>query len=122
MYMDTSIYFTMELAALFLLVLATNLGRTHGQTIEYENQEVLDEQGVYVLRWLVSGDRIYLETTVATTGYIGLGLSKSGLMSPADFVIGWVSDREVYLGVRFNCCMISFSLKNAEQMFLSYFF
>ncbi|CAL8092490.1 unnamed protein product [Orchesella dallaii] len=58
----------------------------------YRHIAQLDEQGNYLLEWFVDleASRITFNVTVATTGYIGFGLSRRGEVEGADIVIGGV--------------------------------
>ncbi|CAL8141891.1 unnamed protein product [Orchesella dallaii] len=59
----------------------------------YRHIETLDDEGKYILEWMVDWDnkRVIFNVSVATTGYIGFGLSRRGKMTGADIVIGGVS-------------------------------
>lgn len=58
----------------------------------YRHVETLDSRGRYQLEWLVDWDqqRVTFNVTVATRGYIALGLSRKEKMQGADIVIGGV--------------------------------
>ncbi|XP_056009644.1 uncharacterized protein LOC130051597 [Ostrea edulis] len=58
---------------------------------------VLDSAGNYHLFWKFNSTHITFEAHVKTHGYVGLGLSPSGKMYPADVVIGWVRHGHTYL-------------------------
>ena len=70
-------------------------------TPSYQFKKVLDDDGNYELFWNIAGDTILFEVNVRTLGYVGFGLSKdrTGKMSPADMIIGWVQENNVYFGV-----------------------
>ena len=67
----------------------------------YKFKKILDDKGNYELFWNIVGDTIQFEVKVRTLGYVGFGLSRdrSGRMSPADMVIGWVDKDNAYFGV-----------------------
>uniref|UniRef100_B4MQU2 GK21375 n=2 Tax=Drosophila willistoni TaxID=7260 RepID=B4MQU2_DROWI len=59
----------------------------------WQRQEVMDSNGLYILQWWIIGDEIHFAVTVNTQGFIGLGFSKHGNMASADMVLLWVDDR-----------------------------
>ena len=65
----------------------------------YQYRKVLDDDGAYELFWNINETDIQFEVNVRTLGYVGFGISPSGRMSPADMVIGWVQDQDVFFGV-----------------------
>ena len=42
---------------------------------------------------------VIFQVRVATTGYVGFGVSSNGGMAGADMVVGWVKDEDAYLYV-----------------------
>ena len=77
------------------------LGSGLGPEQIYKFRQVLDDEGNYELFWNFVGETIQFEVKVRALGYVGFGLSRdrSGKMSPADMVIGWVENDNVYFGV-----------------------
>lgn len=63
----------------------------------YMNEETLDGEGKYVLRWDVVEDRIEFEVVAGTLGFVGFGISPSGRMTGADiFIAGVRPDGSTY--------------------------
>ncbi|XP_021958625.1 DBH-like monooxygenase protein 2 homolog [Folsomia candida] len=61
------------------------------------NEETLDGEGKYVLRWDVVEDRIEFEVVAGTLGFVGFGISPSGRMTGADiFIAGVRPDGSTY--------------------------
>lgn len=69
------------------------------QNWDYTYYRALDYDGKYILGWRYNDTDIEFELTVQTLGYVGFGISKTGEMYPADLMIGWMSDGQMYLGV-----------------------
>lgn len=69
-----------------------------GQNWDYKYYRVLDYEEKYVLGWQFNRTHIFFQLTVQTTGYVGFGISEVGLMNPADFMIGWISGADMFLG------------------------
>jgi len=65
----------------------------------YKHYRQLDPAGNYLLAWTANETDIDLEVTVRTTGYVGLGLSPTGLMASSDMMIGWIFNGSIFLGV-----------------------
>lgn len=72
------------------------------QAPQYQFRKFLDDDRAFELLWSLTETGIQFEVNVRTTGYIGFGLSRTGKMSPADMVIGWVQDNFIYFGVSFK--------------------
>lgn len=68
-----------------------------------KRQEYLDSNGKYLVQWEAYTDTqtIVFDLTVATTGYVGFGISPVGGMTGADIIIGGVHPNgTVYFSVR----------------------
>lgn len=66
--------------------------------------EYLDANKIYLVEWEAYTDTktIVFDLTVATTGYVGFGISPSGGMIGADIVIAGIhSNGSAYISVRF---------------------
>jgi DOMON domain len=66
-----------------------------------EREAVLNEN--YLVRWETNDEaqRAQFHVIVATTGYVGFGISDEGKMMGADIIIGGVgANGETYFGVR----------------------
>lgn len=73
--------------------------RSNGKRHEY-----LDSNEKYLVEWeaYLDTNTIIFELTVATTGYVGFGISPVGGMTGADIIIGGVHPNgSVYFSVRF---------------------
>ncbi|XP_052261346.1 DBH-like monooxygenase protein 1 [Dreissena polymorpha] len=85
----------------YFLNVQTSLAQTDAPAVftpVYDHYRALDYQGNFVLGWSTNATDIDIEITARTTGYVGLGLSPTGTMTPADMVIGWIADGQMYLG------------------------
>lgn len=56
----------------------------------------LDAGGDYILRWGFNETHIWFEVQAHTLGYVGFGVSESGKMVPADVVVGYVANNQVF--------------------------
>lgn len=67
---------------------------------QYANEETLDGQGRYILRWnlLPESESIEFEVEADTTGFVGFGISPSGTMTGADIFIGGVHSNGTIYG------------------------
>ena len=66
----------------------------------------------YILYWNfdLQQDNISFAVRVRTTGWIGFGLSRDGLMPQSDVVIGWVgNNQQAYLQVRKTAGWVAYS-------------
>lgn len=55
----------------------------------------------YTLAWRFDATNITFRITAATTGWVGLGFSRSGGMASADIVLAWVDESgKGYISVR----------------------
>lgn len=65
------------------------------ETDPYWHREVFGSRGEYQLEWKVdwASERVNFNVTVATLGYVALGLAKNNKMEGADIVIGGVTSR-----------------------------
>lgn len=73
-----------------------SIGRRH---------ENLGSNGIYMVQWEAYSDikTIIFELTVATTGFVGFGISPVGGMTGADIIIGGVHPNgSVYFSVRYH--------------------
>eukprot|EP01084_Bolivina_argentea_P203172 347041_1 len=67
---------------------------------EFDHFSYLDDDDDYCLYWTPYPDDCYIEfgLEVSTSGWVGIGISLTGAMNPADVVIGWVDeDGQAYL-------------------------
>ncbi|OXA49591.1 DBH-like monooxygenase protein 1 homolog [Folsomia candida] len=85
----------------FLLILvAAVLQICSGASIKqhiYANEETLDGEGRYLLRWDVVQDTIEFQVEAETLGFVGFGISPSGTMTGADiFIAGVRTDGSTY--------------------------
>lgn len=64
------------------------------RVITYQNREQLDDEGKVFLAWEFDNetDIITFEMEVATTGFVGFGISPGGSMTGADIFIAGVHD------------------------------
>ena len=60
----------------------------------------LDSDGRFHLFWKFNSTHVTFEAHVKTHGYVGLGLSRSGRMFPADVAVGWVTNGQTYFQVK----------------------
>ncbi|XP_018561824.1 MOXD1 homolog 1 [Anoplophora glabripennis] len=60
--------------------------------ILWTHSEVLDRDGLVVLRWQPRHQEILFRVEARTRGYVGIGFSPDGGMEKADIVLGWVED------------------------------
>lgn len=60
--------------------------------ILWTHSEVLDRDGLVVLRWQPRHQEILFRVEAETRGYVGIGFSPDGGMEKADIVLGWVED------------------------------
>lgn len=90
-----------NMVLLWMYTLLSLMWDTDGQSTswDYTYYRALDYEGKYILGWRYNETDIEFELTAQTQGYIGFGLSKTGEMYPADLVIGWMSEGQMYLGV-----------------------
>ena len=75
------------LAQLFVL-LCTSLA----QDVSFTNLLQLSVTPQYDVFWNVTGNRVTFIVVVATTGWVGFGISPNGLMLDSDVVMGLVND------------------------------
>ena len=68
-----------------------------GMDIEVNHELELVPEGVYHLKWGFDETWIKFEIEVETTGWFGLGISKTGGMKDADIFTAWVMDDGTYL-------------------------
>ncbi|XP_067142874.1 DBH-like monooxygenase protein 1 homolog [Centruroides vittatus] len=78
---------------------------------QWTNYAQLDRDGRFHVYWKTDDDEITFKTVVATTGYVGFGLSPNGGMQGSDIVIGWVQSGEAYF---FDCYADSNSLPKID--------
>ena len=101
-----------NIALLWMYSILSMLVNTNGQTQswDYTYYRALDYEGKYILGWRHNDTDIEFEVTVQTLGYVGFGISRTGDMYPADIMIGWISEGNMYLGVcilkRFRICLL----------------
>ncbi|KAK3593666.1 hypothetical protein CHS0354_013562 [Potamilus streckersoni] len=63
-------------------------------------REQLDQGGNVVISWGFSSPvEIVFEIKAKAKGWVGFGISKTGLMRPADVVIGWVKDGLIFFAM-----------------------
>lgn len=76
------------LSALF----SSSLAQDPGLRARFVNFAGLNANPLYELYWSVTGDRITFAVRVQTTGWVGFGISPTGLMLDSDVVMGFVDD------------------------------
>lgn len=89
------------------------LGDFVGENSIGKRQEYLDSNGKYLVEWEAYTDTqtIVFELTVATTGFVGFGISPVGGMAGADIIIGGVHpNATAYFSVR-----LIFSFRYTDQ-------
>ena len=95
-----------RIAALLILSCSVNVVVRCDQHLcptGYSRSACLDDiECKYLLCWKVNwpDETITFVSKVATTGWIGFGVSPTGMMSNSDVVIGWVANGQGYLKVR----------------------
>ena len=67
-----------------------------------ENGAFLLEASDISLEWMVEGDGLHITVTAPTTGWIAVGFKPSQIMKDANFIIGYVSEGEVYIEDHFG--------------------
>ena len=75
------------LAQLFVL-LCTSLA----QDVSHTDFAQLSDTPQYDVFWNVTGNRVTFVVVVATTGWVGFGISPNGLMLDSDVIMGHVDD------------------------------
>ncbi|XP_062516163.1 DBH-like monooxygenase protein 1 homolog [Corticium candelabrum] len=96
-----------RIAALLILSCSVNVVVRCDQHLcptGYSRSACLDDiECKYLLCWKVNwpDETITFVSKVATTGWIGFGVSPTGMMSNSDVVIGWVANGQGYLKDRF---------------------
>lgn len=83
-------------ATLISLVISQGVLPDRNPTVRYPFSIDLDEGGAYLLRWGFNNTDIWFEVQVHTLGYVGFGISETGKMVPADVVVGFVANNQVY--------------------------
>lgn len=71
-------------------------------TESFTHRASLDSDGRFHLFWKLNSTHVTFEAHVKTHGYVGLGLSNSGRMFPADVAVGWVTNGQTYFQVKKN--------------------
>ncbi|XP_060578402.1 DBH-like monooxygenase protein 1 homolog [Ruditapes philippinarum] len=89
---------TLKHKCLLILSLFPIISQVCTQTLDYKYYRALDYDRNYVMGWRFNDTHIDFELTVNTLGYVGFGFSDVGLMNPADILIGWISEGNMYLG------------------------
>lgn len=96
-----------------------------GQKSIGKRQEYLDSNGQFLVEWEAYTDTqtIIFELTVATTGYVGFGISPVGGMTGADIVIGGIHPNgSVYFSVRYSLTCQTFSFKSVNFELFDFLF
>lgn len=86
-------------------VLSASLEDFVGKSSNGKQHEYLDNNGMYLVEWEAYSDTetIIFELTVATTGYVGFGISNAGGMTGADIIIAGIHPNgSAYISVRFS--------------------
>ena len=73
-------------------LLCTLFAQDPGFLTKFANFSQLNPSPLYELYWNVTGNRITFAVRVQTTGWVGLGISPTGLMLNSDVVMGFVDD------------------------------
>ena len=66
----------------------------------------LDKDGNFILRWNFNDTHIAFEIIANTLGYVGFGISKTGLMVPADVFVAYVKNSDVHYAVSYFCLSV----------------
>lgn len=78
----------LKVLAQLLVLLCTSLA----QDVSFTNLLQLSVTPQYDVFWNVTGNRVTFIVVVATTGWVGFGISPNGLMLDSDVVMGLVND------------------------------
>ena len=82
----------MCLVALFSALLCSAVAQDPALLARFVNTTQLSASPVYELYWNVTDNRITFAVRVETTGWVGFGISPTGLMLNSDVIMGSVDD------------------------------
>ena len=82
----------LSVLSLLSALLCTSFAQDLGFLAKFANFSQLNPSPLYELYWNVTGNRITFAVRVQTTGWVGLGISPTGLMLDSDVVMGFVHD------------------------------
>lgn len=80
------------LLALFSALLCSSLAQNPDLLTRFGNTTQLSASPLYELYWNVTGNRITFAVHVETEGWVGFGISPTGLMLDSDVIMGFVDD------------------------------
>ena len=80
------------LLALFSALLCSSLAQEPDLLARFGNTSQFSTSPLYELYWNVTGNRISFAVHVETEGWVGFGISPTGLMLDSDVIMGFVDD------------------------------
>lgn len=82
----------LRVVAVLSVFLCSAIAQDAALLARYQNFTVLSTSPQYELYWTPFSDSINFAVRVSTTGWIGFGISPTGLMLDSDVIMGFVDD------------------------------